>query len=138
MKDIGQPPTNLQALGRRLQVLAGPHHILIFHLLMEGVQCNCELGEALGLPPNLVSHYLRALRNAGLVDADRDPIDARWVHYSINREALEELVRAFDVFFDPARIKPGRSTARSRAAAEPGRELMLSDQSDAVRTFSQN
>jgi len=137
MEAIGQPPTDLQALGRKLQVLAGPHNILIFHLLMEGVQCNCELGEALGLPPNLVSHYLRALRHAGLVDAERDPIDARWVHYAINREALDELIRAFDAFFDPGRIKPGRPTSRPRAGLEAGHEL-LSDQAAAGRSFSQN
>ena len=86
MRGVAQPPTELQALAQRLQVLAEPTRLLIFHLLMEGVQCNCELGEALGVPPNLVSHHLRALRKAGLIEAERDGVDARWVYYSISRK----------------------------------------------------
>ncbi len=42
MKGIADPPTNLQTLADRLKVLAEPKRLLILHLLMEGVQCNCE------------------------------------------------------------------------------------------------
>ncbi len=62
------------------------------------------------MAPNLISHHLKVLRQAGLVDAERDPFDARWVYYSINRQALEELNQAFGAFFDPQRIKPRRLT----------------------------
>lgn len=110
MADVAHPPTDLQALAQRLQALAEPKRLLIFHLLMEGVQCNCELGEALDAAPNLVSHHLRALRDVGLVDAERDPLDARWVYYSVNRQALDEINTAFGAFFAPERIKPRRLT----------------------------
>jgi ArsR family transcriptional regulator len=83
---------------------------LIVHLLMEGVQCNCELGNALKLPPNLISHHLRMLREAGLIDVERDAVDARWIYYSINQAALTELNEMYGVFFDPGRIKPRRPT----------------------------
>jgi ArsR family transcriptional regulator, arsenate/arsenite/antimonite-responsive transcriptional repressor len=109
MRGVAQPPTDLQALAQRLQALAEPTRLLIFHLLMEGVQCNCELGEALGVPPNLVSHHLRALRKAGLIEAERDGVDARWVYYSISRKALDDLAQAFGLFFDPERIKRRRT-----------------------------
>lgn len=107
-KDISIPPTDLQTLAERLKVLAEPKRLLILNMLMEGVQCNCELGETLNMPPNLISHHLRILRQAGLVDVERDAFDARWVYYSIHREALDELVETFGVFFDPGRIKPRR------------------------------
>jgi hypothetical protein len=68
------------------------------------------------MAPNLISHHLRVLREAGLVDVERDPEDARWVYYSLNREALEELKRTFGLFFDPLRIKPRRQTCGSQAA----------------------
>lgn len=110
MEDIYPPPTNLQTLAEWLKVLAEPKRLLIFHLLMEGVQCNCELGGNLDMAPNLISHHLRVLREAGLVDVERDPIDARWIYYSINEKALTELNQAFGVFFDPLRIKPRRLT----------------------------
>ncbi len=116
MKGIAPPPTNLQVLADRLKVLAEPKRLLILHMLMEGVQCNCELGDALKMPPNLISHHLRALREAGLVDVERDVLDARWVYYSINRNALDELNETFGVFFDPARIKPRRPTCGPQGA----------------------
>ncbi len=109
-KAIAPPPTALQSLAEKLKVLAEPKRLLIFHLLMEGVQCNCELGEALQMPPNLISHHLHVLRKAELVNVERDPYDARWVYYSINVEKLNELQQAFGVFFAPARIKPRRLT----------------------------
>ena len=103
-------PVNLETLANQLKVLAEPNRLLIFNLLMEGVQCNCELGDALDMPPNLISHHLRALREAGLVDVERDALDARWMYYSVNREALDELNAAFGLFFDPERIQPRRLT----------------------------
>ena len=110
MKGIARPPINLQTLADRLKVLAEPKRLLILHLLMEGVQCNCELGDALEMAPNLISHHLSVLRQAGLVDVERDAVDARWIYYSINQAALDELNEMFGVFFDPDRIKPRRPT----------------------------
>lgn len=116
MERIARPPTDLKRLADRLKVLAEPKRLLILHLLMEGVHCNCELGDALKMPPNLISHHLRSLRQAGLVDVERDALDARWVYYSLNRQALDELTEAFGVFFDPARIKPRRPTCGPQGA----------------------
>src|SRR5512135_1338593 len=110
MKGIAHLPTNLQTLADRLKVLAEPKRLLILHLLMEGVQCNCELGDALQMAPNLISHHLSVLRQAGLVDIERDAVDARWIYYSINQTALAELNETFGVFFNPDRIKPRRPT----------------------------
>ena len=116
MNGFANPPTDLQTLAEHLKVLAEPRRLFIFHLIMEGVQCNCELGEALDMPPNLISHHLRVLRESGLVNSERDPFDARWVYYSVNLAALEALNRAFGAFFDPSRIKPRRLTCGPQSA----------------------
>lgn len=105
-----EPPVNLETLTDRLKVLAEPKRLLIFNLLMEGVQCNCELGDFLQMPPNLISHHLGKLRAAGLVDVERDALDSRWIYYSVNRAALDELNAVIGTFFDPSRIKPRRTT----------------------------
>jgi ArsR family transcriptional regulator, arsenate/arsenite/antimonite-responsive transcriptional repressor len=128
MDDIQRPPTHLEALAGRLKVLAEPRRLLILHLLMEGVQCNCELGEKLQMAPNLISHHLSILRKAGLVDAERDQTDGRWIYYSLNRQALDELNQAFGVFFDPKRIKPRREMCGPQSALFPSSsELVLID-----------
>ncbi len=116
MQGIANAPVNLQDLASQLKVVAEPKRLLILHLLMEGVQCNCELGDALDMPANLISHHLRALREAGLITAERDVLDARWIYYSINRPALENLNRVFGAFFDPARIKPRRPVCGPQGA----------------------
>ncbi len=93
-------------LAKMLQVLSDPTRLAIFDLLMQGVQCNCELGGNLELPMNLISHHLKALRDAGLVNAERDPQDARWVYYSVHQPALNRLRGELEAFLDPKRIQP--------------------------------
>ena len=105
MIELTVATADLDRLLRQLKVLAEPNRLRIVNLLMEGVQCNCEIGDALGMAPNLISHHLRVLREIGLVDIERDPVDARWVYYSINESTLVELAQTFGAFFDPMRIK---------------------------------
>jgi len=106
MKRAPSSPLDPAALADRLKVLAEPRRLRILNLLMDGVQCNCELGDALEMAPNLISHHLSVLRQAGLVDVTRDAVDARWIYYAINRPALDELNAVFGAFFDAARIQP--------------------------------
>ena len=98
--------TNLEVLAQWLKVLGEPKRLLIFNLLMEGVQCNCELGDILHMSPNLISHHLSKLREVGLVDVEQDPVDGRWLYYSVKRTAVEELKEVFSTFLDPNRINP--------------------------------
>lgn len=110
------PSTNVKPLADRLKVLAEPKRLLILNLLMEGVHCNCELGEFLDMTPSLISHHIRALREAGLVEMERDVIDGRWIYYSVNESALQELNDAFGAFFNPGRIQPRRPTCGPQSA----------------------
>jgi ArsR family transcriptional regulator len=109
-------PGNLKAITRWLKVIAEPKRLQILDLLMQGVQCNCELSDALGMAPNLVSHHMNVLRQAGLLSVERDAVDSRWVYYSINRSALDELNAAFDAFFDAERIQPRQPQCGPRSA----------------------
>lgn len=93
-------------LARLLRVLGDPTRLSIFDLLMEGVQCNCEIADRLDLSLSLISHHLRVLQQAGLVHSERDLEDARWVYYSINHQALESLGRALAQLLDAHRIQP--------------------------------
>jgi ArsR family transcriptional regulator len=93
-------------LANTLKILSDPTRLGIFDLLMQGVQCNCEIGDRLKLPMNLISHHLKVLRDAGLVDAERDPVDARWVYFSINKPALNQLREHVSAFLDAERIQP--------------------------------
>jgi ArsR family transcriptional regulator, arsenate/arsenite/antimonite-responsive transcriptional repressor len=126
MLDITPSPTDLNQLARWLKVLAEPKRLFIFHMIIEGYQCNCVLGNDLDIPPNLVSYHLRALHKAGLVDMQRDPVDARWVYYSVNQTALNQLNQALAGFFDPERIKPRRTVCGPQELAIPGEAISAS------------
>ncbi len=101
-------PIDVVRLAQWLKVLAEPKRLNVLNLLMEGIHCNCELGEQLEMAPNLISHHLRVLRDAGLVIMERDVADARWVYYSVNEDSLRELNAVFDQFFSQQRIQPRR------------------------------
>ena len=102
---IPQAP-DLPSLAPSLRLLADPTRLQILESLLEGVQCNCNIKETLGLPMNLISHHLKILKEAGFVRAERDPSDARWIYYEIEPEALASLRDALCAALDPARLKP--------------------------------
>lgn len=91
---------------KQLKAVAEPNRLKIFDLIIGGIQCNCNLGDALKMKPNLISHHISILEEAGFISLERDLVDARWVYYSINKKELEEFNRLVNEFFDFNRVKP--------------------------------
>ncbi len=134
---VNPPPTrDMQSLAEWLKILADPTRLRIFNLLMQGVQCNCELGDQLQLPRNLISHHLNVLRQAGLIDMERDPLDARWIYFSVNPPALAELNRAFSAFFNPDRIQPRRAYCGPQATLSNLAEVNAANPVDIMLSFN--
>lgn len=100
--DLATEPRIDQILSR-LKAMADEKRLRIVALLAEGERCVCELQEELEAGQSLLSHHLRALRDAGLV---RDRRAGRWVYYALNREALlevEDFVRSVRTADGPVR-----------------------------------
>ena len=93
-------------LARVLKTLADPSRLRIFNILMEGVQCNCEIAARLGFSLSLISHHLRVLHDVGLVQSERDDQDARWIYHSVDRQKLAQLDVAMRHLLDVDRIQP--------------------------------
>ena len=87
-----------------LELLANQTRRRIFLALMRGETCNCELAAELRVKENLISHHVRRLRQAGLVRERRDERDARWVYYTLDRDALAAAWRALGLALDPSLI----------------------------------
>lgn len=96
--------TKLEEMSIVFKVLADSNRLRIFEALMRGVSCNGWLTEELRLSPNLLSHHLKVLREAGLIQDRRDAIDGRWIYYQVNLLALTELHRSLAHFFNPANV----------------------------------
>jgi ArsR family transcriptional regulator len=72
----------------RLKALGDEKRIRILTQLAGGERCVCDLTDALDAGQSLLSFHLRTLKDAGLVTDRRA---GRWVHYSLNGEALADL-----------------------------------------------
>jgi ArsR family transcriptional regulator len=115
--------TGLEAdgqFGDVLRVLADPTRLRIFRLLRDGQACVCEIAAQLDLAENLVSHHLRALREAGLVHDRRDPSDARWVYYHLSTPALGRIRAELGALFDPFTLGVRTPTCGPAAASQVG------------------
>lgn len=101
-----QKRRNINEITKVLKVLSEPNRLMILEKIAEGIQCNCELGNALNMAPNLISHHLSVLREVGLIKTKRSTEDARWIYFTIDENTFEEIRTLFDEFFNPDRIKP--------------------------------
>jgi len=75
------------AQARLLKALADPTRLRILSLLSrhEGEVCVFEIVESFTLEQPTISHHLRILRDAGLVDCRKKGL---WAYYYVRREAL--------------------------------------------------
>jgi ArsR family transcriptional regulator, arsenate/arsenite/antimonite-responsive transcriptional repressor len=69
----------------RFRALGDETRLRLLEQLSAGERNVGELMALMGLGQSLISHHLRALRQAGLV---RDRREGRWVYYSIAEQAL--------------------------------------------------
>jgi ArsR family transcriptional regulator len=80
------PPDRDRAIAAaRFRALGDETRLRMLEVLGAGERNVAELMELMGLGQSLVSHHLRALREAGLV---HDRREGRWVYYSIAEHAL--------------------------------------------------
>ena len=79
----------LEAAARLFRVLADETRLAILKQLRDqGEVCACDFLACCDLAQPTVSHHLKVLREAGLVNAEKRGL---WVHYSLNPAKLEHL-----------------------------------------------
>lgn len=74
-----------------LKALADPVRLRLLSLVAshaDGEACVCELNDAFALSQPTISHHLKLLHEAGLLERDKRGV---WVYYAINRAALDAL-----------------------------------------------
>ena len=88
--DAGLSTLEAQQLTNDLLLLAHPVRLQILDILAHhaGQVCVCDIESAVPVKQPTVSHHLRLLRDAGLVDCERHGL---WAYYFLNRETLSEL-----------------------------------------------
>jgi ArsR family transcriptional regulator, arsenate/arsenite/antimonite-responsive transcriptional repressor len=83
------PPAAAGELAERFRALADPTRVAIVNRLSGAEElCVCDLTAAFELSQPTISHHLRILREAGLVESARR---GTWAYYRLVPEAVEAL-----------------------------------------------
>lgn len=73
----------------QFRALGDPVRWAIVSTLRSGTCCACVLADVSGVSPQLLSHHLKVLRDAGLIVGQRR---GRWIDYSLSSAAVAALV----------------------------------------------
>ncbi len=74
-----------------LKALAEPARLRLLSLVAShegGEACVCDLGDAFDLSQPTISHHLKVLHSAGLLEREKRGV---WVYYRVDAAALSEL-----------------------------------------------
>jgi len=84
------------ATAELFKALADPARVRAVNLLATRGEpvCICNLIEPLGLSQPTVSHHMKKLLEAGLVDREQR---GRWAYFSLKRDAVEKLATVADL-----------------------------------------
>jgi len=84
------------ATAELFKALADPARVRIVNILATSVEpvCVCELIEPLGLSQPTVSHHMKKLLDAGLIDREQR---GKWAYLSLKRDAVEKLAAVADL-----------------------------------------
>jgi ArsR family transcriptional regulator len=84
------------ATAELFKALADPARVRAVNLLATSDEpvCICNLVEPLGLSQPTVSHHMKKLLDAGLVDREQR---GKWAYFSLRRDAVEKLALVADL-----------------------------------------
>ena len=109
-------PADREELAARFKALADPARVAIVNRLAAADEvCVCDLNAALDLAQPTVSHHLRVLREAGLVESSRR---GTWAFYRLVPEAIAQLRQTLG---GVGSTEPLRSAGAGSAGARAGR-----------------
>ena len=85
-----------QATAELFAALADPARVRIVNVLATSGEpvCACNFYEPLGLAQPTVSHHLKKLTDAGLLEREQR---GKWAYFSLKRDAVEKLAAVADL-----------------------------------------
>ena len=79
-----------------VKAIADPVRLRLLSLVAshaDGEACVCDLNDAFDLTQATISHHLKVLHSAGVLDRDKRGV---WVYYAVRPEALTAVATLFD------------------------------------------
>ena len=84
-----------EATAELFAALGDPHRVKIVNLIVtsQAAVCVCNLTQPLGLAQPTVSHHMKKLVDAGLLEREQR---GKWAFFSLNHEAVSKLAGLID------------------------------------------
>jgi ArsR family transcriptional regulator len=92
--------TSLKKAASLFHALSDETRLELLDRLKAGERCVCELTDAMKAAQSRVSFHLKVLKEAGLI---LDRREGRWMYYSMNPEAIEDLEAVVDTLKQAAK-----------------------------------
>jgi ArsR family transcriptional regulator, arsenate/arsenite/antimonite-responsive transcriptional repressor len=96
LDDDGLTAEDAETTAALFKALADPTRIRLVNLLARSAEpvCVCQLTPAVGVSQSTVSHHLKKLVQAGLLEREQRGV---WAYYSLDREGLERAASVLDL-----------------------------------------
>ena len=90
--DASMSRASAEEVAELARVLSDPVRVQIVEILRARTTqvCQCELNPVFDISQPTLSHHVKKLSDAGVVEVERR---GRWAYYSLNPEALEVLAK---------------------------------------------
>ncbi len=83
----------MKNVSEMFKALGDPIRLEIVRLLVGKELCVCDILAAFQVSQPTISHHLKVLKYAGIVEDSRD---GRWIYYRLNAAALAEMKQVVD------------------------------------------
>lgn len=67
-----------------------PNRLKILNILKDGEHCACKLLEILDVSQSTLSHHMKILTDARVVNVRKD---GKWSHYSLSGDGIEKVIQ---------------------------------------------
>jgi ArsR family transcriptional regulator, arsenate/arsenite/antimonite-responsive transcriptional repressor len=90
---MASPAVSFKNAVALFHALSDETRLALLERLKGGEQCVCELTDAMRAGQSRLSFHLKVLKDAGFI---QDRREGRWMYYSLNPDAIEELEELVD------------------------------------------
>lgn len=84
---------NIAEVYNFMRAVADPNRLKILCLLRGGSLCVCKIVTEIKISDKLVSHHLKQLKKAGLLNEKRE---GNFIYYSLNKKIIKENIKNFN------------------------------------------
>ena len=91
---INKQTNTIESSLELIRIASEPNRFKILNILSKELICACKLANTVGIPQNLVSHHLKVLLKAEILDRRREGNN---LYYYINPLKKEQIIKLFEL-----------------------------------------